>query len=131
MIANDWNMELDTEDDEGFEEPHRGPNRKAKKEELYAPVAPKRKRCPNLEKCRFMLREVKYLGYTISEKGTEPSVEKTEVVRKFQSPKNAKEIKQLLGLTGYFRDFIEGYLKLLTPLTNLLKKNIPYNWTDT
>ena len=33
------------------------------------------------EKCKFMFREVKYLGYRISEKGTEPSKEKTEVAR--------------------------------------------------
>ena len=81
------------------------------------------------DKCKFLFRQVKYLGYKISEKGTEASDEKTEVVRKFDSPKNTKQIKQFLGLTGYFRDFIKGYADLVTPMTDPLRKNISFVWS--
>ena len=82
------------------------------------------------EKCRFMFKQLTYLGYKISEKGREPLDEKTEAVKSFESPKNTKQIKQFLGLTGYFRDFIEGYSDISTPLTALLKKNTPFKWTQ-
>ena len=76
-----------------------------------------------------MFRQVKYLGYRISEKGTKPSVEKTEVVCNFKTPTSLREIKQSLGITGFFRDFIEGYSEISTPLTALLRKNIIFEWT--
>ena len=81
------------------------------------------------DKCKFMHRQVKYLGYKISQQGTEPSDDKVEVVKKFESPKNTTEIKQFLGLTGYFRDFIKGYAEAATPMTELLKKDTPFVWT--
>ena len=51
------------------------------------------------------------------------------MVRTFKTPSNAKEIKQFLGLTGYFRDFIQGYSEISTPLTSLLCKNVTFEWT--
>ena len=81
------------------------------------------------DKCKFMHRQVQYLGYKISQQGTEPSDDKVEVVKKFESPKNTTEIKQFLGLTGYFRDFIKGYAEAATPMTELLKKDTPFIWS--
>ena len=81
------------------------------------------------DKCKLMFREVKYLGYKILEKGTEPLTEKTHVVRTFKTSSNAKEIKQFLGSTGYFRDFIPRYSEISTPLTALLCKNVTFEWT--
>ena len=75
-----------------------------------------------------MFRQVKNLGHRISEKGTETSAEKTEVSCNFKTPTSAKQIKQFLGLTGYFRDFIEGYSEISTPLTALLRKNVSFEW---
>ena len=51
------------------------------------------------------------------------------MVKKFESPKNTIEIKQFLGLTGYFRDFIKGYAEAATPMTELLKKDTPFIWS--
>ena len=44
-------------------------------------------------KCKFLYKQVKYLGFKISETGTEPSDEKTEVVKAFEPPKTQKQIK--------------------------------------
>jgi len=51
-------------------------------------------------------------------------------VQNFSIPKSAKNIKQFLGLAGYYRRFIKGFSKIAKPLTNLLKKETDFNWGD-
>lgn len=82
------------------------------------------------DKCEFMRHEVAYLGHIISNQGVSPDPEKTKAITKFPIPKNQKDIKSFLGLIGYYRKFIENFSKLTKPLTKLLKKDIPFNWTE-
>lgn len=82
------------------------------------------------DKCQFLRKEVNYLGHLITEKGTLPDPCKLVAVRNFPRPKNAKNIKQFLGLTGYYRRFIEDYAKISKPLTKLLKANATFQWLD-
>ena len=49
-------------------------------------------------------------------------------VLKAPTPANVKQVRQFLGLAGYFRKFIPGYAKKVAPLTNLLHKNVPWVW---
>ena len=53
-----------------------------------------------------------------------------EAVRKFLQPKNAKNIKQFLGLAGYYRRFIPVFSSIEKPLSFLLKKNVLFKWTN-
>jgi len=50
------------------------------------------------------------------------------IVTKSRTPKNAKGIKQFLGLAGYYRRFVPNFSGLAKPLTSLLKKNVPFVW---
>ena len=63
---------------------------------------------PKLEesKCDFFKREIYYLGHLISDKGIHPLPEKLDTIRNKPRPKTPKEIKQFLGLYGYYRKFI-------------------------
>jgi len=45
-------------------------------------------------------------------------------------PKNSKDIKSFLGLSGYYRRFIPNYGKIAKPLTSLLKKDVEFKWSD-
>lgn len=84
-----------------------------------------------LSKCRFFDTTVSYLGYDISSKGIQPGEAKMLAVKEFPKPRNVHEIRQFLGLTGYFRKFIQGYGEIARPLTSLLKKEAVWQWTDT
>lgn len=82
------------------------------------------------EKCEFLKPELEYLGHVISKDGVKPNSKKIEAVKEFKQPRNSKEIKQFLGLAGYYRKFIQNFAKIAKPLSKLVKKDEPYRWTD-
>ncbi|XP_033363072.1 uncharacterized protein LOC117241209 [Bombus vosnesenskii] len=82
------------------------------------------------DKCEFLRHEVNYLGHIISEDGVKPDPKKVEAISKFPRPKRAKNIKQFLGLAGYYRRFIPDFPKVAKPLIQLLKKDTPFKWTE-
>lgn len=83
------------------------------------------------EKCFFLRKEITYLGHVISEDGVKLDPKKIQAVRNFPVPKRPKNIKQFLGLVGYYRRFIQDFANIAKPLNNLLKKGVPFHWTDT
>ena len=80
-------------------------------------------------KCNFLKKHVQYLGHLISGEGIEPVPEKLESIKHMPTPRTPKEVKQFLGLIGYYRKFIPKFSDVARPLTNLTKKDIPYEWT--
>lgn len=79
-----------------------------------------------LDKCYFLYKRIKYLGYYVSNKGIEVSDEHISAVRKFPKPLNSKQVHRFLGLTGYLRRFIKDYSLLAKPLFALVRKNVPF-----
>ena len=71
------------------------------------------------------------LGHVISEEGISVDPQKIEVIVNWKPPTNVSEVCSFLGLAGYYRKFVEGFLKIATPLTNLLKKDQKFEWSDT
>lgn len=82
------------------------------------------------DKCEFLRKEVAYLGHIITQNGVKPNPDKIAAVRNYPIPKNPKQIKQFLGLIGYYRRFIPNMSKVAKPINNLLKKNTPFVWTS-
>ena len=82
-----------------------------------------------LQKCSFFKKHIQYLGHIISDEGIQPLPEKLESIRKMPTPQTAKQVKQFLGLVGYYRKFVPCFADISRPLTKLTKKNEPYNWT--
>lgn len=80
------------------------------------------------DKCEFMHQEVAYLGHVISDKGISPNPDKIKAIKNYPTPQNPKQIKQFLGLIGYYRRFIKDFSKFAKPLTSLLKKDVPFIW---
>ena len=80
-------------------------------------------------KCDFFKSEIHYLGHLISPEGISPLPNKLDCIKHIPAPKNTKEIKQYLGLTGYYRKFIPRFADILRPLTTLTKKDKKFEWT--
>jgi transposase InsO family protein len=91
------------------------------------------------DKCQFLKRKVRYLGYVISEEGIHTDPAKTDCLRDWPIPRNVKEVRRFLGFSGYYRKFLKDYGKIARPLTNLLKgengktkkkkkKTVTHNW---
>ena len=74
--------------------------------------------------------EVQFLGHVISAQGITVDPAKVEAVVKWKSPKSATEIRSFMGLAGYYRRFIEGFSKIVAPLTLLTRKDQPFTWMD-
>nr|GFA44550.1 reverse transcriptase domain-containing protein [Tanacetum cinerariifolium] len=55
---------------------------------------------------------------------------KIESVKDWASPKSPTEIRQFLGLAGYYRTFIEGFLKITKPMTKLTQKKVKFERGD-
>jgi hypothetical protein len=82
------------------------------------------------EKCQFGQGSISYLGHVISSQGEAMEIEKITVMTKWPKPTNIKALKGFLGLTGYYRKFIQGYGSIASPLTQLLKRNA-FKWDET
>ena len=75
-----------------------------------------------LSKCEFWLAEVSFLGHVITNGGIVVDPEKVRDVLKWEPPQTVVEIQSFLELAGYYRRFIEGFSKIVKPLTSLLEK---------
>lgn len=84
----------------------------------------------NWEKCHFMVREGIVLGHKVSESGMEVDRAKIEVIEKLPPPMNVKGIRSFLGHAGFYRRFIKNFSSIAKPLTNLLIKEVPFNFSD-
>ncbi|GJT34703.1 putative reverse transcriptase domain-containing protein [Tanacetum coccineum] len=91
-----------------------------KKEELYA----------KFSKCEVWLSKVQFLGHVIDSKGIHVDLSKIVSIKDWASPKTPTEIRQFLGLAGYYRRFIEGFKKIAKPMTKLTQKNVKFVWSE-
>ena len=82
------------------------------------------------EKCDFFKRHIQYLGHLIAEEGFTPLPEKLESIRNMPRPKTPKEVKQFLGLIGYYRKFIPRFSDIAGSLTNLTRHEGEFIWTE-
>ena len=82
------------------------------------------------KKCDFFKKHIQYLGHLIAEEGFTPLPEKLESIRKMPRPKTPKEVKQFLGLIGYYRKFVPRFSDIARSLTNLTRHDTDFNWTE-
>ena len=81
-------------------------------------------------KCSFFKKHIQYLGYLVLGDGIEPLPEKLEAVENMPPPKTPKEVRQFLGLIGYYRKFVPKFADIARPLTNLTKQDVKFEWSE-
>nr|GEW22512.1 putative reverse transcriptase domain-containing protein [Tanacetum cinerariifolium] len=91
-----------------------------KKEELYA----------KFSKCEFWIPKVQFLDHVIDSQGIHVDPAKIVSIKDWESPKTPTEIRQFLGLVGYYRRFIEGFLKIAKTMTKLTQKGVKFDWGE-
>ncbi len=80
-------------------------------------------------KCKLMKTEVLYLGHIISKDGLKPNPKLVEAVLDFPVPRNQREVMQFHGLVNYYRKFIKNFSDIAFPLTQLIRKDVPFEWS--
>jgi hypothetical protein len=79
-------------------------------------------------KCDFWLKEVAFLGHIIVNGGIKVDPGKISEILNWKQPTDVSKIRSFLGLAGYYRRFIEGFSKIVKPLTSLLEKGKEFKW---
>ncbi|GJT51040.1 putative reverse transcriptase domain-containing protein [Tanacetum coccineum] len=77
-----------------------------------------------------LMNRVQFLGHVIDSEGIHVDPAKIEAIKDWASPKTPTEIRQFLGLAGYYRRFIEGFSKIARPMTKLTQKSVKFEWGE-
>jgi len=81
------------------------------------------------EKCVWKAQEVEFLGYVIGRDGIKMVKEKVEAVLEWKTPKSLTEVQSFLGFANFYRRFIQDYLRVARPLSELTKKEKKEEWS--
>ncbi|XP_048131522.1 uncharacterized protein LOC125314103 [Rhodamnia argentea] len=83
-----------------------------------------------LNKCEFWLARVAFLGHVVSDEGIAVDPSKIKAIVGWPRPTIVTEIRNFLGPAGYYRQFVEKFSAIASPMIKLLKKDVKYEWTD-
>jgi hypothetical protein len=83
-----------------------------------------------LSKCEFWLKYVVFLGHVVSKGGISVDPSKIQDVLSWKAHTSVRDIRSFLGLAGYYRRFIEGFLRISKPMMELLEKDNEFKWTS-
>ncbi|XP_055524749.1 uncharacterized protein K02A2.6-like [Wyeomyia smithii] len=82
-----------------------------------------------IEKCRFGLSQIKFLGHIIDKDGLRPDPAKTTAISQMPAPTNVSQLRSYLGAINYYGRFVKQMKELRAPMDYLLKQNVKWEWT--
>ena len=82
------------------------------------------------EKCQFEQTQIEYLGVIVGKGKIQMDPSKTNALLKWPRPKNVRDVRAILGYTGYYQRFIKNYSSLARPLIDLTKKGVEFIWEE-
>jgi hypothetical protein len=82
----------------------------------------------NLRKCVFAAPEIPVLGCYVSKAGVRVDPEKISSIGSWPIPRNVKEVRQWLGIANYLHKYTKNFAVIVSPLSQLLKKDAEWSW---
>lgn len=84
----------------------------------------------NWDKAQICRPELRYLGYVIDRDGLHVDPDKVKAILDFPQPRTVRQVRRFLGLASWYRRFVPHFASASAPLSDLLKKNKKWSWTD-
>lgn len=84
----------------------------------------------NLDKLQYCKKSVKFMGHVISELGLQPDPDQVKAILELKEPRNKIELQRIIGMINYLRDFIPKMAERTSPLRELLKNNVLWEWNE-
>jgi hypothetical protein len=81
-------------------------------------------------KCELFKEEVEFLGHHVGGSGIRMMESKVKAIQEWPTPTKATHVRSFIGTAGYYRKFIRDFSKITSPLTDLTKDNVPFQWTS-
>ena len=81
-------------------------------------------------KCEFFQKSLSFLGHVVGENGISMEMDKVKAIKEWPAPTSVTGVRSFLGLAGYYRRFVKGFSQIAMPLTDLLRSDIKFQWTE-
>ena len=82
-----------------------------------------------LSKCEFFMKQLQFLGHTVSAEGIQPDFDKIRVICEMPHPQCVKDVRAFLGMCGYYRRYVPNFADIAAPLVDLTRKNMQFRWS--
>jgi len=81
------------------------------------------------EKCEFHTSSLSFLGFVISPSGISMDPDRITAITEWPAPMNVHDIQVFLGFANFYRRFVDGFSRVVSPITILLRKGQPFRWS--
>jgi hypothetical protein len=91
-----------------------------RKEKLYG----------KLSKCEFFKEEIEFLGHVVNSKGVKVEESKIKAIMDWPALTNVSEVRSFLGLATFYQRYVKNFSTIASPLTELERKDVPFEWKE-
>ena len=84
---------------------------------------------PCIDKSTFFQSRVPFCGYIVDKDAVHMDPEKIKVIRGWPPPTTVHEVRQFIGLSGFYQQFVEGFQAVAAPLTAMFEADFEWEWT--
>lgn len=83
----------------------------------------------NVEKSKFCMRSIQYLGHIVGGGTIRPNPDRIRAISEFPRPITIRQLRSFLGMAGWYRRYIRNFSDIAAPITDLMKNSKQFTWT--